>query len=245
MGREFAYPPQDPRPARILIADDHPLFRAALAQTLHGSPGLEVVGEAEDGEDAVGLCRRLRPDLVLVDVRMPRMDGLEATRAIRREFPGIIVLVMTALEEPGYLAEAVRAGAAGYVLKTASGPQIVDAIRRVLDGEYALPQGVATQLLRRLLGNEAPKEEEERPAKRRQEEEGSHPLLETLTPKEREVLRLLVRGRSNREIARNLLVSTSTVKKHVHQIISKLGVSDRTQAVIKAIELGLISGPHQ
>ena len=193
---------------------------------LRERPDLVVVGEAANGWEAVKLCRRLRPDLVLMDLSMPEMDGFEATREIKREFPSTIVLVLTALEEPDYLLEALKAGASGYVLKHMSSQQIVGALRRVLEGECALNQEVAMQLLMRLI-------EEKQQTKRA----APKPSLSIpLSPREMEVLDLLVQGKSNQQIARELSISVSTVKNHVHRIITKLGVSDRVQAAILAIE---------
>jgi DNA-binding NarL/FixJ family response regulator len=194
-------------------------------------PDLVVAGEADDGLEAVELCRRLLPELVLMDLQMPRMDGFEATREIKREFPSTIVLVLTAFEEPAYLMEALKAGASGYVLKHMSSQQIVGAIRRVLAGECPLNQEVAMQLLMRLIEE---KQQKESPAPK--------PSLSLpLSPREVEVLGLLVRGQSNQQIAGDLSISLSTVKNHVHSIISKLGVSDRVQAAILAIEHDLVS----
>src|SRR3712207_6408756 len=137
-----------PTPARLIIADDHPLYRSAVSRTLEEHSSLwEVVAEAADGLEALELCRSSRPDLVLMDVGMPRMGGLAATRAIKEELPLTIVLIMTALEEPDNLAEALRAGAAGYVTKTAAPQQIIGAVQQVLDGEYPLNQEVAKRLL--------------------------------------------------------------------------------------------------
>jgi DNA-binding NarL/FixJ family response regulator len=194
-------------------------------------PDLVVAGEADDGLEAVELCRRLLPELVLMDLQMPRMDGFEATREIKREFPSTIVLVLTAFEEPAYLMEALKAGASGYVLKHMSSQQIVGAIRRVLAGECPLNQEVAMQLLMRLIEE---KQQKESPAPK--------PSLSLpLSPREVEVLELLVRGQSNQQIAGDLSISLSTVKNHVHSIISKLRVSDRVQAAILAIEHDLVS----
>jgi DNA-binding NarL/FixJ family response regulator len=232
-----------PTPVRIIIADDHPLYRSAVRSTLEKHSGSwEVVAEATDGLEVVELCRSLSPDLVLMDVAMPRMGGLEATRALKDELPRTIVLIMTALEEPDHLAEALRAGAAGYVIKTAPAQQIVGAVRQALDGEYPLNHEVAKRLLLDLVNEE---HKERLPSQRTPEsppigaEYRPEALPSSLSAREVEVLRLVARGQTNQQIAENLLLSVSTVKKHVRQIISKLGVSDRTQAAIRALELGL------
>jgi DNA-binding NarL/FixJ family response regulator len=218
------------RSSRLVIVDDHPLFRAAIRQMLRNWPDLVVVGEAANGWESVELCRRLHPELVLMDLWMPKMDGFEATREIKRESPSTIVLMLTAFEEPDYLLKALRAGASGYVLKQLGSQQIVGAIRRVLEGESPLNQEVAMQLLMRLIEEVKQKEVEPK---------SSLPI--PLSPREMEVLALLARGQSNQQIAGDLFISMSTVKNHVHHIIEKLGASDRVQAVILAIEFGLIS----
>src|SRR5918995_2560486 len=223
-----ASPLREAGSARILIADDHPLYREALGLMLRQARDLKVAGEAADGREAIELCRRLRPDVVLMDVRMPKLDGLAATRAIKRDYPRTIVLIITSFEDTGYLMDAIRAGAAGYVLKVADKQQIIDAIRGVLRGESLLNQELAMRLLRRLV-DEATKEEESTfPVSR-----ARTTLPESLTQREVEVLRLLVGGRTNHEIARGLSVSVSTAKKHVHSVIDKLGVSDRTHAAVR------------
>jgi DNA-binding NarL/FixJ family response regulator len=222
------------RSSTIVIVDDHPLFRAAIRQMLIQWPELEVVGEASDGCESVELCRRLHPELVLMDLSMPKMDGFEATREIKRESPSTIVLVLTASEEPEYLLKALRAGASGYVLKHMGSQQIVGAIRRVLEGDSPLNQEVAMQLLTRLIDDMKHKD-----AQLEAQPKSSVPI--PLSPREMEVLKLLARGQSNQQIANDLFISMSTVKNHVHHIIEKLGASDRVQAVILAIEYGLIS----
>ena len=213
-------------PARLVIADDHELARAGLRSMLAGERGLEIIGEAITGREALSLCRRLQPDLVLMDLRMPEMDGLAATRAIKDECPQVRVIIVTMHENPDYLFEALRAGAAGYVLKDATQREVVGAVRQVLRGESLLNAEVATRLLRRLA------EEAARPH--------DAPLVQ-LTPREVEVLRLLAQGLTNREIAARLIVSVGTVKVHVERILAKLGVSDRTQAAVRAVTLGLAS----
>jgi DNA-binding NarL/FixJ family response regulator len=207
-------PPSEDTPLRIVLADDHPLVRDALRRTLDTQPDMDVVGDASDGQDAVELCISLRPDLVLMDVRMPNLDGLEATRQIKKEVPGTIVLILTASDWPYDLSEALKAGAAGYMLKVAPIPETIDAVRKVAAGESPLNQELAAQLLRRLV--------EDVPKGRRIPE--GDPLLESLTPREAEMLRLMTRGYTNQQLARNLHISVSTVKKHVRSVISKLGV---------------------
>ena len=227
--------------SRILIADDHSIFRSGLRDILMKQPDLEVVGEAATGQEAIELCYSLRPELVLMDMRMPDVDGVAATHAIKRKFPETIVLVLTAVEDTTSLSQALEAGAAGYVLKEIKPRQLVDSVRGVLNGESPLDEGMGMQLLQRLL-----EEKKQGPPKERTLPEDStssaQPLLpEPLTARELEVLRLVAQGQSNQQIAKSLLISTSTVKNHMRYIISKLGVSDRTQAAIKAMELGLLA----
>jgi DNA-binding NarL/FixJ family response regulator len=223
-------------PARLLLADDHDLLRTGMRGLLMGEPDIEVIGEASNGREAFELCRRLKPDLVMMDVRMPEMDGLTATRAIKQECPEISVLMVTMHDNPDYLLEALEAGAAGYVLKDAPAERLIDAIRRTLGGDSPLDQGLAMQLLKRLLSqrNQEPPPE---PPKGTSE---SPP--ESLTPREREVLMLLTAGLTNQQIAKELVITRGTAKIHVERIIRKLGVSDRTQAAIRGIEFGLASG---
>ena len=211
--------------ARLVIADDHELARAGLRAMLTGQRGLEVVGEADNGREALMLCRRLQPDLALVDVRMPEQDGLATCHAIKQECQATSVILVTIHENPEYLLEAIKVGAAGYVLKDISQRELITAIHGVLRGESILNKELVIHLLRR-LASETPSQEEL--------------LAGRLSPREREVLQLLTQGQTNREIAANLMVSVSTVKIHVEHILSKLGVSDRTQAAVRAVELGLL-----
>lgn len=232
----------DPSPTRtrLVIADDHPLFRIALRQILCEQSNLEVVGEAGDGNEALVLCRRLRPDLVLMDVRMPELDGIEATRVIKQEMPRTIVLIVTSFEDRDYLLESLKAGAAGYILKGATPEEIVEAIQKVLSGESPLNQGLAAQLLSHLVHRMKEEDARRYRTPERFPEEPREPLpSRLLTSREVEVLRLLALGRTNRQIAQELSIALSTVKNHVQHIIAKLGVSDRTQASVRAVELGL------
>ncbi len=222
-------------PARILIADDHILVRDGYKLMLDREEDLEVVGEASNGREAVELCRKLRPQLVLMDVRMPEMDGLEATRAIKGELPTTSVLVVTTYDNPDYLFEAVEAGAAGYVLKDAPKSQLLNAVRRTLGGESPLNQELALQLISRFTRKAD--ESATPPAAARR---GGASMPEALTPRELEVLQLLAQGKSNPQIAQELVISRLTAKTHVERIIRKLDVSDRTQAALRAIELGLV-----
>ena len=229
-------------PARILVADDHELVREGFQRALSREPGLEVVGEAANGREAVELCRRLKPDLVLMDVRMPEMDGLEATRAIKAQQPEVSVLVVSTYENPDYLLEAIRAGAAGYVLKGARKGQLVEAVRRVLNGESPLNQELATRLIQRLASETQQPAEQPPDAQRKEAPPAAvDALLEDLTPRELEVLGFLAQGKTNPQIAQELVISRATAKTHVERIIRKLGVSDRTQAVVRGIDLRLIT----
>jgi len=207
-----------------LIADDHDLARLGLVGALQGERGLLVVGEAHDGQEAVEMCQQLQPDLVLMDIRMPRLDGLGATAEIVRTCPQTSVIMVTMQEDPDYLIEALKVGAAGYLLKDSGKAEIVGAIRKVLAGESLLNAGMVAGLLQR-MGRNGP-----------DQQAASH----SLSDRELDVLRLLVAGKTNREIAQDLVVSMSTVKTHVEHVIAKLGVADRTQAAVKATRLGIV-----
>ena len=224
--------PVSERRGRIIIADDHELARLGLRTMLEPEPDLEVIGEAATGREAVALSSQLQPDLVLMDIRMPDMDGLMATRAIKEELPRTSILIVTLSEDPDYLLEALRVGAAGFVLKDASRREVVAAVRQVLSGESPLDPKLAAQLIRPLAGQPPPKEEPARHG-------------DNLTQRELEVLRLVAEGKTNHDIAQALFVSVGTVKVHVERIIDKLGVSDRTQAAIRAVELGYWTPPSR
>ncbi|MFJ6387838.1 response regulator [Streptomyces sp. NPDC091972] len=217
-------------PVTVLLVDDEPLVRAGLRAVLEAQPDIEVVGEAADGAAVIPLVRQLRPDVVAMDVRMPLLDGIEATRAVLRtvdEPPKI--LVVTTFENDEYVYEALRAGADGFLLKRARPAEIVHAVRLVAEGESLLFPASVRQLAARYGdggGNRAARAVLERAR---------------LTEREAEVLRLMARGLSNAEIAARLVVGTETVKSHVSAVLVKLGARDRTQAVIAAYESGFVA----
>jgi len=223
---------------RLLLADDHAFIRAGLRFVLEAKTDLVVVGEASDGEEAVTLCRELRPDVVLMDITMTKMDGIEATRLIKAEMPRTAVLMHTSHVAEDLLIEAVAAGAAGYVLKGSGFEEAVGAVEAVVSGETPLDHNLAMRILRRISesgGGLAPGREAHPPGA------ASGSLVDTpLTPRETEVLGLLALGKTNRQVAAELHLSLSTVKRHVEHVIGKLKVSDRTQAAVRAIELGLL-----
>ncbi len=209
-------------------------MRLAISTILGRDSALEGVGEANDGEEAIVRSRELCPDLILMDVSMPKMDGIEATRRIKAEFPQTSVLVLTAHADPALLKEALKAGAAGYLLKQDAIRHALEAVRAVLEGETPPDPGEAVrQALLDLAREGGPREEPSGTA--------PEPLKGILSYQETEVLRLIAVGKTNRQIAQELLVSLSSVKTYVQRIIKKLGVSDRTQASVRAVEMGLLS----
>ena len=215
-------------PTRVLLVDDHELVRQGIAAMLHSASDLQVVGEARSGREALEVARRELPDVVLMDVKMPDMDGLEATRKIKEERARTAVIMLTMHDNPSYLRDAVRAGAAGYLLKDVSKDELVDAIRQVATGGAF----IESQMLRGMLS-------EMKPASGPASGAGKN-----LTKREREILALVAEGMSNREIADRLVLSPETVKSHVAAILEKLNVSDRTQAAIFAVRNGLVeAGP--
>jgi DNA-binding NarL/FixJ family response regulator len=213
---------------RVLIADDQALVRAGFRKLLESRADIEVVGEAADGQDAVEQARRLRPTLVLMDIRMPRLDGIEATRRLTAEASGVRVLILTTFGLDDYVYEALRAGASGFMLKDAPPEELLAAIEVIARGDALIAPAVTRSVIEEFV-------------RRSPAPPPQPPSLEELTQREREVLELLARGLSNAEIAERLVVSPGTVKTHVAHVLSKLGLRDRVQAVILAYESGLVT----
>ena len=214
----------------IVVADDHEVVRAGFAAILDTQPDFTVLGTAADGAEAVRTCRERCPDVVLMDVRMPGMDGIEATRLLTSAGAGPRVLVLTTFDLDEYVYDALRAGASGFLLKDVTAERLFDAVRVIAEGEALLAPAVT----KRLIGEFA----RQRPLKPADPAAGNR--LAALTPRETEVLRLIAGGLSNPEIARRLVVTEETVKTHVSRVLSKLGLRDRTQAVVAAYESGLV-----
>ena len=207
-------------PIRVLIADDHGIVRQGLQMYLGSDPEIEIVGEARNGAEAVALAHQLRPDVILMDLLMPVMDGIAATAAIRRELPDTEVVALTSVLEDAAVVEAVRAGAIGYLLKDTEADELRRAIKSAAAGQVQLSPQAAARLMREVRTPEK-----------------SH---ESLTERECDVLRLLAQGQSNKEIAQHLNVSEQTVKTHVSHVLNKLGVPSRTQAALYAMRAGLV-----
>jgi DNA-binding NarL/FixJ family response regulator len=213
---------------RVLIADDQALVRVGLRKILDVEPDMELVGEAEDGDAAVGEAHRLRPDVVLMDIRMPVLDGIEATRRVTGRLAETRVLILTTFGLDSYVFEALRAGASGFMLKDAPPEEIAAGVRIVARGEALLAPAVTRSVVEEFARRPA-LESHDLPAE-----------VSELTPREREVLDLMTRGLSNPEICRRLVISEATAKTHVARVLQKLGVRDRVQAVIYAYERGIV-----
>ncbi|AAY93087.1 DNA-binding response regulator [Pseudomonas protegens] len=212
---------------RLVLADDHEVTRTGFIALLAGNPEFEVVGQARDGEQALALCEQLRPDLAILDIRMPLLNGLGAARLLQQRQPEVKVVIFTMDDSPDHLEAAMAAGAVGYLLKDASREEVLDALQRVARGEEALNSAVSARLLRRMSerGN------------------GQAPQAQALTARERQVLGLVAGGFSNREIGEKLGITTGTAKAHVERVIGKLGAADRTQAAVRGMALGLVAQP--
>ena len=205
---------------RILIVDDHSVVRQGLQMFLALDPELEIVGEAKNGVEALHSARQLKPDVVLMDLLMPEMDGVAATEAIRRELPDVEVIALTSVLEDKAIFDAIRVGAIGYLLKDTEGDKLCEAIKAAAAGQVRLSPQVAARLMREVRAPESP---------------------EALTERETEVLRALARGLSNKEIAVALFITEKTVKTHVSNVLGKLGVPSRTRAALYALRIGLVS----
>ena len=211
------------RAARVLIADDQTLFRTGLARLLDEDPRVEVVGQAVDGADAVERAVGLKPDVILMDLKMPNVDGVEATRRIVAEHPEIKVLILSTFDADSYVLQALRAGASGYVLKDSQPDAIVSSILAVISGERVMANAVANRVLDMLTGATSPKQ-----------------FYDGLTVREVEILKLLATGQANKQIARQLHISEKTVRNHVSHMYEKLQIYDRSQAVLYAVRKGLV-----
>lgn len=217
---------------KIVLVDDHPVVREGLRTMLSTSPDIEVVAEASDGLEAIDRVNNFHPDVVLMDVRMPNMDGLEATRRIKSESPSTLIIVLTMHDDEAYIVDAIKAGAAGYLLKDSPIDLLFHAIRVAISGGMIIKPG----LLREAIASLGDKTGITRTGKSAGIEKRSR-----LTAREQEVLHLIVLGQSNREIGEALSISEDTAKKHIQNIMLKLGVSDRTQAAVKAVCYGLVN----
>jgi DNA-binding NarL/FixJ family response regulator len=212
----------------VLVADDQPLMRAAFEMTLRPEQDIEVVGEAANGREAIEQARRLHPDVILMDIRMPELDGVEATRILASDGEAVKILILTTFDIDEYVVEALEAGASGFLLKDIRADELIQAIRVVADGETLLAPSVTRRLLETFIRPRPPAPERERE-------------LDGLTPMERKVLTLIGRGDSNSEIAASLFIADTTVRTHVRHIFEKLGLRDRVQAVVFAYSTGLVS----
>jgi DNA-binding NarL/FixJ family response regulator len=212
---------------RILIADDHSVVRRGLEMVLSLEKDFQIVGDAANGEEAIAQAKRLSPDLVLLDVKMPRLDGIAAAREIKRQCPRVHILMLTGIEVGNEIMQALEAGADGYVLKEVSPEELIHAIRVIGEGEAYLQPAVTKRVLERMRGTTQTREE--LPAS-----------VEPLTHRERQVLKMMATSATNRDIAANLSISDETVRSHTKNILSKLGQPNRTQAVLYALRHGLI-----
>lgn len=223
---------QKTKKIRVLLVDDQTMIRQGLGYVIQMQPDMEVVGEAADGLEAIAAAAKCRPDVIMMDVQMPKCTGIEATREILKQFPHIKVLILTTFDIQNYVVDGIRAGAVGYMLKDADSQEMLELIRNAYDGAVLYHTGTAAKALAELLKNQRP--DEPAPGGQR------HVLLEELTERELDVLQQLAFGFRNDQIAQNLFISEGTVKTHVHRILQKMGVEDRTQAVALALRHKLV-----
>ncbi|MCX7905353.1 MAG: response regulator transcription factor [Elusimicrobiales bacterium] len=212
-----------PKTVTVLIADDQTLFREGLKDLLEDEKGIKVVGEAKTGSEVIEMVKRLKPDVVLMDIKIPEIDGISATKIIREKFPETNVIILSSYEDEAHITEAIQAGANGYLSKMLPASELVNALKTFTSESVMIPQPIMNKLisgLRQGLNKDCP---------------------EALTPTEMKVMSLLGKGKSNKEIAHELKCSVKTIKNHLNSIFNKLGVTNRTEAVVKAIEKGLIS----
>ncbi|WP_295470274.1 response regulator transcription factor [uncultured Pseudomonas sp.] len=215
-------------PLRLVIADDHEVTRTGFVALLADHPEFAVVGQACNGQEAVTLCETLHPDIAILDIRMPVLNGLGAARLMQQRLPAVKVVIFTMDDSTDHLEAAISAGAVGYLLKDARRDEVIDSLRRVARGEEALNGAVSARLLRRMADRNAGA--------------ATLPALEILTARERQVLQLVASGCSNREIGLRLGITTGTAKAHVERVIAKLNAADRTQAAVRGVALGLVPG---
>jgi len=212
---------------RILIADDHPLLREALCQVFSSQKDMEIVGQAGNGEEAIELASQLKPDILVMDIMMPKFDGLEASRQIKKITPNTAILILTAYDDDNYVLGLLEAGATGYLMKSAKGQDLVEAVRAIRAGESVLHPKIIEKLLKQAMVKPV--------------ETAEHKIKELLSDREMEMLKLLATGMSNKEIAEKLCLSLRTVKAHMSNIFAKMNVASRSEALVEALRKGLLT----
>lgn len=212
---------------RILIADDHPLLREALCKVFSNQKDMEIVGQASNGEEAIDLASQLKPDILVMDIMMPKLDGLEASRQIKKIAPNTAILILTAYDDDNYVLGLLEAGATGYLMKSAKGQDLVEAVRAIRAGESVLHPKIIEKLLKQAMAKPAGTAE--------------HKIKYLLSDREMEMLKLLATGMSNKEIAEKLCLSLRTVKAHMSNIFTKMNVASRSEALVEALRKGLLT----
>ena len=212
---------------RILIADDHPLLREALCQVFSSQKDMEIIGQASNGEEAIKLTSQLKPDILVMDIMMPKSDGLEASRQIKKIAPNTAILILTAYDDDNYVLGLLEAGATGYLMKSARGQDLVEAVRAIRAGESVLHPKIIERLLKQAMAKPAGT--------------ADHRIKELLSDREMEMLKLLATGMSNKEIADKLFLSLRTVKAHMSNIFTKMNVASRSEALVEALKKGLLT----